>query len=419
MTLLGIIDVETTGLNPYLYDRVVEVAALLMRPDGEVIREFVSLVNPERDIGPSRIHGISTREILAAPRFSEVAGAVVEALNGCVVVAGHNVRFDQSFLAAEFRRLGYPFPDGPTLCTMHLAGGGNLSCVCADYGIAVEGQAHSACHDARATAQLLAALLKDAPRLASEISRHPPIAWPDIPRSSVRPLTREEARRREAGPPAYIQRLLTRVQPDIPPDDEHSAMLAYTGLLTRALEDRHINEKEGSALVELATRWGMSVDQVQKANWNYLLSLGAAALADGVVTDAERRDLLSVASLLGLGSRDFAGILELAAQKLREVQSQPSATVGALGGEALAGKRVCFTGECQCRLMGTPITREMAAGIVARNGMIVAETVTKRLDMLVVADPLTQSGKAKKARQHGIRIVHELVFWKALGLEVE
>jgi DNA polymerase-3 subunit epsilon len=69
-------------------------------------------------------------------------------------------------------------------------------------------------------------------------------------------------------------------------------------------------------------------------------------------------------------------------------------------------------------LKGEAITREMAAGLAARRGMIVAESVTKKLDLLVVADPLTQSGKAKKARQYGIRIMHEPVFWRVLGLEV-
>ena len=418
MTCVAVIDVETTGLNPYRHDRIVELAALVIRPDGTVLREFVTLLNPERDIGPIRVHGLSTRDILAAPRFSEIAGALLEVLDGCVALAGHNVRFDHSFLTVEFDRLGYPFPDGPTLCTMQLAGGGSLSCACSDYRIAVEGEAHTAWHDARATAQLLATLLKDAPRLASEISRRPPIAWPNIPKSSVRPLTRDDSRRRQAEPPTYLQKLLTRVQPDIPPDNENSAILAYAALLARVLEDRHVDEEEGQALVELATRWAIPANQIQKTNWDYLLRLGVAALADGVVTDAERRDLHQVASLLGIDSRNLDQILEMAAQKLAEVQIQPSAAVGALGREEFAGKQVCFTGECQCRLKGEAITREMAAELAIRQGMIVAESVTKKLDLLVVADPLTQSGKAKRARQYGIRIMHERVFWSALGLEV-
>lgn len=418
MTCVAVIDVETTGLNPYRNDRIVELAAVVIRADGTVLREFATLVNPERDLGPTRLHGLSARDILAAPRFSEVAGALVEVLDGCVALAGHNIRFDHSFLAVEFDRLGYSFPDGPTLCSMQLAGGGSLSRACSDYGIAFGGDAHSAFCDASAAARLLAALLKDAPSLTSEISRKPPIFWPNIPKSSARPLTRADSRNRDAEPPAYLQKLLSRVQPDPPPDEENSAIFAYTALLTRALEDRQVDEEEGQSLVELATRWAIPAGRIREVNWEYLLRLGMAALADGVGAAAERQDLRQVASLLGLDSRNLEEILVMAAQKLAEDQTRPPATFGALGCEELAGKRVCFTGECQCRLNGEAITREMAAGFAVRRGMIVAESVTKKLDLLVVADPLTQSGKAKKARQYGIRIMYESVFWRALGLEV-
>ena len=418
MTCVAVIDLETTGLNPYRHDRIVELAALVMRLDGTVLRSFDTLVNPDRDIGPTRLHGLSTQDILAAPRFGEIAGALLEVLDGCVALAGHNIQFDRSFLAAEFGRLGYTFPDGPTLCTMRLAGGGSLSCACSDYGIEFEGEAHTAWHDARAAAQLLVALLKDAANLTSRISRWSPITWPDIPKSSVRPLTRDASRLRVTEPPTYLQKLLTRVLPDIPPDDEDSAVLAYTALLDRLLEDRYVDEQEGQALVELATRWAIPGDQVQKIHWDYLLRLGAVALADAIVTAAERRDLHQVAALLGIDSRNLDRILEMAAQKLAELQMQPAVAVGVLDGERFAGKQVCFTGECQCQWRGETITREMAAELAARQGLVVSESVTKKLDLLVVADPLTQSGKAKKARQYGIRTMHEPVFWRALGLEV-
>jgi DNA polymerase-3 subunit epsilon len=207
--------------------------------------------------------------------------------------------------------------------------------------------------------------------------------------------------------------------PDIPPDNESSAMLAYSGLLTRILEDRRMDEEEGEALLELAMKWGMSANQIRKANRDCLLSLAAAALADGVVTDSERRDLNQVASVLGIDSRDLAETLSMAKQKLAEGRNEPAMAVGELGVKDFAGKRVCFTGEGQYRLRGEAITREMAADLAEARGMIVAESVTKKLDLLIVADPFTQSGKAKKARQYGIRIMHELVLWRALGLEVE
>ena len=418
MTSIAIIDVETTGLNPYRHDSIVELAALVIRPDGTVLRTFETLINPDRDIGPTRLHGLSTCDVLAAPRFGEIAGALLEVLDGCIAIAGHNVHLDHSFLTVEFDRLGYAFPDGPTLCTMRLAGGGSLASACSDYGITVEGEAHTALHDVRAAAKLLAALLKDAVQLRSKISRWPPIIWPDVPKTAVQALTRDVSRQRETEPPTYLQKLLTRVQPDIPSDDENSAALAYTALLDRLLEDRCVDEREGQALVDLATRWSIPGDQIQKIHTDYLLRLGAAALADGVVTDAERRDLHQVAVLLGKNPRSLDGILESAMEKLTEVQTQSSVGIDGMGSGPLVGRQVCFTGECQCRLRGETITREMAVELAARRGMIVAEAVTKKLDFLVVADPLTQSGKAKKARQYGIRIMHEPVFWRALGLEV-
>jgi len=50
--------------------------------------------------------------------------------------------------------------------------------------------------------------------------------------------------------------------------------------------------------------------------------------------------------------------------------------------------------------------------------MIVVERVSKKLDVLVVADLLSQSGKARKVRKYGIPIMHEAIFWKLLGIEV-
>jgi DNA polymerase-3 subunit epsilon len=86
---------------------------------------------------------------------------------------------------------------------------------------------------------------------------------------------------------------------------------------------------------------------------------------------------------------------------------------------SLRGKSVCFTGEICSQLKGDRITRELAEKFAAEAGLVVQATVTKRLDLLVVADPDTQSGKAKKARQYGVRIMAEVALWKALGIPVE
>ena len=85
----------------------------------------------------------------------------------------------------------------------------------------------------------------------------------------------------------------------------------------------------------------------------------------------------------------------------------------------MAGKRVCFTGESVCSFRGEQITREIADALAISAGLEVADGVTKKLDILVVADPGTQSSKARKARQYGTRIIHEPLFWKMLGVQVD
>ena len=334
-------------------------------------------------------------------------------------MAGHNIRFDQSFLSAEFDRIGVAFTNGPTVCTMNLAGGGTLSSCCEDYGIAFEGDKHAALHDARATAQLLATLLRDAPQEASKIMHLTPITWPNVTKYPVHLLTRDESRRRQAEPRTYIQKLFAKAENNLLPETDDTAMLAYTALLDRVLEDRYVDDTDAQSLLDVATRWGLAGNRIREAHRQYLQQLARAALADGVITDAEQRDLRQVASMLGFQSNELDEILEMASRQILRESTEDKSTLEPFHREPLTGKRVCFTGECQCRRFGETITRKMAIELTTKRGMIVVETVTKNLDLLVVADPLSQSGKAKKARKYGIHIMHEVVFWKILGIEVE
>jgi DNA polymerase-3 subunit epsilon len=80
---------------------------------------------------------------------------------------------------------------------------------------------------------------------------------------------------------------------------------------------------------------------------------------------------------------------------------------------------VCFTGELLGRLRGERVTRELAEKLATEAGLEVRTSVTKKLELLVVADPETQSIKARKAREYGVRIMAERVFWAALKMPVE
>ena len=61
------IDVETTGLFSFRQDWVVELAAVVIRANGGIECEFISLVNPVRDIGQS---GITYKDGLSEANLS-------------------------------------------------------------------------------------------------------------------------------------------------------------------------------------------------------------------------------------------------------------------------------------------------------------------------------------------------------------
>lgn len=417
---IAIIDVETTGLFPFRHDRIIEIAAVVIQDDGRIDREFVSLVNPERDIGPSRIHGLTSEDILYAPRFNEIAAQLVNVLNGSVAISGHNVRFDKQFLECEFQKMGYQLPEFFNICTMKLAGGGKLMDCCFDYGISVEGDAHNALTDARATAQLLVNLLSDRLDIHRELAGLKPIQWPVVPRALKQPITREESRRRQTEPPSYLQRLFGRMQDSSLSFATNDAIMAYIGLLDRVLEDRRVDDSEADALVEMAMKWGLGNDQIRLIHHDYLHRLALAAAENGIITDTEQRDLKLVARLLGLELPNMDEVLkEVVATAAATVAEAPSThSLAEITESNLAGKSVCFTGEMQCNHKGQMISREYAENLAIKAGLVVVNSVTKNLDFLVVADPYTQSSKAVKARRYGIRIIHEPLFWKTIGVEV-
>jgi DNA polymerase-3 subunit epsilon len=216
--------------------------------------------------------------------------------------------------------------------------------------------------------------------------------------------------------PTFVQRLLARRDDRALPDATDGAVIAYGALLDRALEDRHIDDAEGDALIETAARWGLKREQIEHAHRDYLNQLIVAAVADGIVTHAESQDLKLVSRLLGMANRDWDAIVREAMAKLSETRQDvvPTSATDA----SLVGMRVCFTGELQCQYAGQPISRELAEKLATSAGLVVMDSVTKKCDLLVLADPCSQSGKAKKARQYGIRIMHESVFWKAIGIRV-
>jgi DNA polymerase-3 subunit epsilon len=101
-----VLDTETTGLEPELDHRVIEIGCVELvnrRPSG---RSFHRYLNPERDIddGALAVHGISRSELDGQPRFAEVVDELLAFITGAELVI-HNAAFDVAFLDAEMARL--------------------------------------------------------------------------------------------------------------------------------------------------------------------------------------------------------------------------------------------------------------------------------------------------------------------------
>ncbi|MCP9959469.1 MULTISPECIES: DEDDh family exonuclease [Streptomyces] len=152
----AVVDVETTGLSPH--DRIVSAAVYRLDARGEVEDHWYTLVNPERDPGPVRIHGLTGDMLADAPLFAEVAAEFSERLDGRVLVA-HNAYFDWTMIAREYARAARTAPVRRRLCTMALAKelalplpNMKLESLAAHFGVRQQ-RAHHALDDARVLAE--------------------------------------------------------------------------------------------------------------------------------------------------------------------------------------------------------------------------------------------------------------------------
>lgn len=420
-TEYAIIDLETTGFSPKHHHRIIEVGIVRTDWRGNVLFEYGTLVNPQRDVGATDVHGIFPQDVAEAPLFADVVGDIQNALRGAVVVA-HNAPFDLPFLCHECLQADAPLPDILALCTLSLARivspalpCRKLGVLCDHFGVPLE-HAHCALDDARATAALLSVMLASfgepegkvqwdelgARVITSEFS-----SWSEIVPSG-RQFRRSDAAERHREAANGLVELFSRLPAH---NDTYNCADEYLAFLERALEDREITEDEVESLGEIAHELDMDVDEVREAHHRFLRDLVQAAWADGVITEAERRDIDGVACLLGIDECEYLGMInDVMEGNLASVPASSDCT------EDMTGFTVCFTGASNTLIDGKPVSRSRLEEIAAEKGMIVKKGVTQSLDFLVCADPKSMSGKAKKAREYGIRIMAEGAFLRKLGI---
>ena len=155
-----VLDTETTGFEPHLGHRLVEIAALEIEDLLPTGRSFHAYIDPERDMptDAERVHGLSSAFLRGKPKFADpdIAHAFLDFIGEAPVVA-HNAGFDRAFVNWELGLAGLPeIPEPRWIDTLALARRrfpgmqNSLDALCKRFRISLsEREKHGALIDAR------------------------------------------------------------------------------------------------------------------------------------------------------------------------------------------------------------------------------------------------------------------------------
>ena len=107
-----VFDTETTGLDPSIGHRVVEIGCVELLngiPTGKTLHHYL---DPQRDMPQEAfaVHGLSRAFLAGKPLFRDIVDEFVAFTDGAKLVA-HNAEFDFRFMSAELVATGRPALD--------------------------------------------------------------------------------------------------------------------------------------------------------------------------------------------------------------------------------------------------------------------------------------------------------------------
>ena len=360
---VSVIDVETTGFGST--DRLVEIAIVSIdSTTGRIVDEYDTLLNPERDVGPTGVHGIAASHVALAPTFREVSGAIARRVDSAILV-GHNLSFDSRLLRQEFDRMSCDVRMGTGFCTLARTRQ-KLTHACVDRGID-HTQQHRALSDARATAELAMQVGLLESLTARDI--RPATCFGQSQLSSSERTLRRDVSMNDS----IMRRVVARTPlPEIADNAQ-----AYLYLLDWVLDDGVIDSSEHSKLNALASQMMLTRKEQRDAHRDYLRSMIGAAERDGVVMQAERETLIR-----------FAEQMDVTDVRIPDAETPLTESLR-------PGMRVCFTGEAR-------LSRSVLHRLARHAGYAPVSNLTKsRCDALIAADPSSMSGKTRNARKWG------------------
>lgn len=157
-----VLDTETTGLEPQLGHRIIEIGCVELVNRKLTGRHYHQYINPEREVdqGAIEVHGITNEFLADKPRFKAIVGEFWDFIRGAELVI-HNAAFDIGFMNHEFARLD--MAPVTTECSVldtlalarqkHPGQKNNLDALCKRYGV---DNSHRDLHGALLDAEILA-----------------------------------------------------------------------------------------------------------------------------------------------------------------------------------------------------------------------------------------------------------------------
>jgi DNA polymerase III subunit epsilon len=101
-----VFDTETTGLEPELGHRIIEIGAIELVNRRRTGRQFHRYLCPDRTIDPGavQVHGLTTEFLSGQPRFADIFAELREFIADAELII-HNAPFDVAFMDAEMALL--------------------------------------------------------------------------------------------------------------------------------------------------------------------------------------------------------------------------------------------------------------------------------------------------------------------------
>lgn len=420
-SLFAVLDIETTGFSPQRGDKIVEIAIVTTDVQGNIVDKYETLVNPNRDVSATHIHKITADMVKNAPYIEDIMEDIIYHLNNKTIV-GHNIEFDLRFINHEISKYLKKDIVIRGLCTLLLSRhlvpdlpARRLDAICEYYDIQ-EPEAHSAIGDCESTLELFnifkSALIENVG--FEEFIQN--FTYPVHFNNNIRPKN-ISFKRKDAFESIKLEanRLFNLIKrlPSNPTDS--LPIQKYLNLLDEILADRIITEAETEILMDFIDEFSISQNQVIDIHNEYLRKLTRVYLLDNYLSDSEYSDLLKVSNLLCIRQDKLDKTIDFEKAKIAkqqvaiEITEQPN----------YIGKSICFTGQLISKLEGNLIDRSLAQQLAMERGLIIKSGVSNKLDFLITADPNSLSSKAMKAKELGIKVIAEPVFWNMIGVAIE